>query len=313
MSVYEAPAVWGALPDAPTAWMHSGAAVVAGRVLVAHPSAPVLLFLGTDGRLEREVRVEGLIELHGLDAAAEGLWIADIGSKWRARGGEVEDETGPGRVVLVDDSGAIVRELADPGERWKPTGVAAVAETGEVWVADGYRHSLVHRFAADGRHVQTLTGLEGAGRFDCPHGLLVDRRRGEPELYVADRANARLQVYDLEGRYLRTAGEGVVATPTDLVAVGDALALTDFTQARVTILDGDDRLAEHVGADPGARERDAWPNARDDVGNLVPPPPAPGRFNSPHAIAADADGNLYVTEWLLGGRVSRVPRQRRMV
>lgn len=93
-----------------------------------------------------------------------------------------------------------------------------------------------------------------------------------------------------------------------MTIVGDELALTDFTQARVTILDNDDQLVEHIGANPQAPERDGWPNARDAAGNLVPPPLEPGKFNSPHTLAADAAGSLYVTEWLLGGRLTKLAR-----
>ncbi len=43
-------------------------------------------------------------------------------------------------------------------------------------------------------------------------------------------------------------------------------------------------------------------------GNLVRPPLEAGKFNRPHTIAADNDGNLYVTEWLLGGRLTKLAR-----
>src|SRR5581483_6178774 len=69
----------------------------------------------------------------------------------------------------------------------------------------------------DGRVV--LVDRDGAIRFSCPHCGAVDRRRGDPELYVADRANGRLQVYDLEGRFRRVAGAGVLVTPADLALV----------------------------------------------------------------------------------------------
>src|SRR5439155_17718735 len=128
---------------------------------------------------------------------------------------------------------------------WSPTAVAYVEESGDVWVADGYGKNLVHRFGAAGRLLQTLTGEEGTGRFDCPHGIVVDRRRAEPEVYVSDRANARIQVYDINGQFRRVVGQGIVVTPTDMAVVGDELALTDFTQARVTILDTNDHLIEH--------------------------------------------------------------------
>lgn len=74
---------------------------------------------------------------------------------------------------------ALAAELKDPGSDWSPTAVAVIEETGDVWVADGYGQDLVHRFDMSGQHVRSLTGEEGAGRFSCPHGLVVDRRRGE--------------------------------------------------------------------------------------------------------------------------------------
>jgi len=134
----------------------------------------------------------------------------------------------------------------------------------------------------------------------------VDRRRGEPELYVSDRANARIQVYDVRGRFRRVVGEGILVTPTDMSVVGNELALTDFTQARVTILDKNNHLVEHIGANPRVPERDGWPNARDADGDVVRPQLESGKFNSPHTLAADPQGNLYVTEWLLGGRLTKL-------
>ncbi len=308
MSLYEWSSVEFELPQEPLGWMHSGVTVIEGRVVVAHPGEPTLLFLDEVGAVEHTVELDGLLEPHGFCATTDGLWIGDVGFKRRVRGPEFETVRGRGRVVLVDDAGRVVRELDDPGSGWSPTAVAVADETGEVWVADGYGQSLVHRFDSGGRHVQTLNGEEGAGRFDCPHGVLVDRRADEPELYVSDRANARIQVFDLQGTFKRTAGEGIVVTPTDMVVVGEELALTDFTQARVTILDADGELIEHVGANPGAPDRPGWPNAVDHAGDLVRPPLQPGRFNSPHTLAADSAGDLYVTEWLLGGRVTQLSR-----
>ncbi|HZQ02531.1 MAG TPA: hypothetical protein VFA88_00765 [Gaiellaceae bacterium] len=308
MSRYQWVPSWAELPPAPRGWMHSGIALLDGEIVVAHAGEPTLLWYGEGGDLRRSVPVPGLLELHGFEVVPDGLWIADIGSKRRPRGAEFETRRGDGRVVLVDRDGAIRRELHDPGRGWSPTAVAHVAESGDLWVADGYGQQLVHRFDAAGRHLLTLSGEEGAGRFSCPHCVAVDRRRGDPELYVADRANGRLQVYDLEGRFRRVAGAGVLVTPADLAFVREQLVLTDYTRARLTILDGDDTFVEHVGEDPQAPTRDGWPNARDQRGDLVPPPLVPGRFNSPHTLAADGGGDLYVTEWLLGGRLTKWQR-----
>lgn len=306
---YEWAADWATLPQAPHGWMHSGIAVVGGHVVVAHPGEPQLLFYDSGGALVRTVILDGLLEPHGFAAVGEGdMWIGDVGFKRRVNGAGFDTERGLGRVVLVDEAGAIVRELSDPGSGWSPTAIAPASETGDVWVADGYGQNLVHRFGADGRLQGTLTGVEGAGRFSCPHGVVLDRRRGESELYVSDRANGRLQVYGVEGEFRRVVGEGIVVTPTDMAISGDLLALTDFTQARVTILDIDDQFVEHVGAHPDAPDRDGWPNARGLGGDLVRPPLEVGRFNSPHTLASDDARNLYVTEWMLGGRLTKLSR-----
>ena len=308
MSRYTWSGQWAVLPQEPLGWMHSGAAVVGALTVIAHPGTPTLLFYDAEGELRRTLALEGLLEPHGFCAVDGGIWVGDVGFK-RQGGGPVHvSEQTRGRVVLFDSEGAPQKELKDPGSDWAPTSVAVIEETGDIWVADGYGNDTVHRFTSDGSHQSTLTGEEGAGRFDTPHGLLVNRRRGEAELYVSDRGNARIQVFDLEGRFLRVVGEDTLVTPTDMVVVGDTLAVTDFTQARVTILDSEDRLLEHIGANPGVRERDGWPNARNAEGNLVAPELEHEKFNSPHTLAADASGNLYVTEWLIGGRVTKLIR-----
>jgi DNA-binding beta-propeller fold protein YncE len=308
MSLFAWISDWAEVPLEPLGWMHSGVAVADDLIVVAHPGEPRLLFYNSDGTLQRTAELPGLLEPHGFRVASEGLWIDDVGFKRRVRGPKFETERTTGRVVLVDLAGRLLRELNDPGSDWSPTSVAVIEETGDIWVADGYGQDLVHRFDKKGQHIQTLNGEEGAGRFSCPHRLVIDRRRGEPELYISDRANARIQVYDIEGRFRRAVGVGIVVTPTDMAIVGDELALTDFTQARVTILAKNDLLVEHIGANPKVPERDGWPNARDADGNLVRPRLETGKFNSPHTLAADSDGNLYVTEWLLGGRLTKLGR-----
>jgi hypothetical protein len=313
---------WAQLPaDADAGgWMHTDVFVAGDEIAVGHPGRPELLFLDRAGTPQRALPLPGLLELHAFRPAGDGLlWVVDNGTKFHVRGGEVEPVRAPeGAVALVHPERGIVRRLPRPQHdayteaRYAPTSVEVDVTTGRVWVADGYGASLVHAFDAGGEHVLTLTGEAGAGRFDCPHGLLIVRRRGVEELYVADRANGRLQVHDLDGTFLRAVGAGELIAPTVLAQVGDELVLTDFLGARLTVLDADDRVLGHLFANPaapgGGPWPDAWPNARDADGAVVRPPLAPGVLNSPHAVAADGDGNLYVTEWLLGGRVTKLER-----
>jgi hypothetical protein len=184
---------------------------------------------------------------------------------------------------------------------------------GDVWVADGYGSSLVHRFDKHGNHLSVLTGEEGGGRFVCPHAVFIDRRPHKaPELYIADRENKRVQVYDLDGRYLRTVGEGFLCSPSGFAQWGEILVIAEL-YSRLALLDANDALVGYVGRDPDAKdeggwpERPGWPNALTDDGYVRAPRLTDrDRFNSPHSVAVDSEGNLYVSEWVLGGRYSKL-------
>jgi len=80
---------------------------------------------------------------------------------------------------------------------YMPTWVAVHKErhgaNGDVWVADGYGESQVHRFDKAGAYIGTINGAEGeAGVFSCPHAILIDYRKSSPELYTTDRSNGRI-------------------------------------------------------------------------------------------------------------------------
>lgn len=71
---------------------------------------------------------------------------------------------------------------------------------GDIYVTDGYRNSRVHRFTSDGKLVASWgTPGSGPGQFHLPHSIAFD---DEGKLYVADRANKRIQRFTPEGDYL---------------------------------------------------------------------------------------------------------------
>jgi hypothetical protein len=118
------------------------------------------------------------------------------------------------------------------------------------------------------------------------------------ELYVADRGNHRVQVYNAQGIHLRTFGENFLTSPDIFAADGERLVIPELFE-RVTILDGDDRLVCHLGSNDEVARDPAWPN-----GTLL----KPGKFNSPHSATADSDGNIYVVEWRVGGRTVKLEK-----
>ena len=143
--------------------------------------------------------------------------------------------------------------------------------------------------------------------------MFIDRRGGKtPELYIADRENKRVQVYDLNGRFVRTFGDGFLNSPSGF-AVSDDLLVVAELYSRLAVVDAEDNFVGYVGASDSARqglswpERPGWPNALSGDARVVRAHlPAPYEFNSPHSLATDADGNLYVSEWLIGGRYTKL-------
>ena len=274
-------------------WAHAAIDVRHGVLWVTHPNGHTLEQYDLDGALIGRLETD-LLELHYL------RWpgAVDTGSKRFGAGADFETVRRDGRVVRLTDGFELPRPY--PAEtKYSPTAVA-VDTNGAVWVADGYGQSLVHRYTRDGELDLTLGG------FATPHSIAI----ADGRLLVCDRANERIQEYDLGGKLLRTLAEGVVVTPTDLVSVGDRLVLTDFTAARITVLTRDGELVEHLCASARSPEEDAWPNTRDPDGKIVRPATTRGVVNSPHTLAADHDGDVFVSEWLIGGRVTKLARYR---
>lgn len=93
--------------------------------------------------------------------------------------------------------------LGTPGEDEshfnKPTDVAFTS-TGDIFISDGYGNNRIVHFDRNGRFVKTWGRLGGApGEFDVPHAIVCD---SSDRLYVADRSNARIQVFDPDGALL---------------------------------------------------------------------------------------------------------------
>jgi DNA-binding beta-propeller fold protein YncE len=305
---------WAALPDPELArdgWAHPGIQVTdTGEVVTFHPSEPKVLVLDRAGALVREWTVP-LTEGHGLTLTGDRLWIADPGSKMRrASDGSYQPFSGGPRVVQFTLDGRITAQLEQPPldeyaeGTYAPTDTAVDTASGDVWIADGYGQSLVHRFDGDGRYISSISGTEGGGRFNCPHSVLIIGS----ELYIADRGNARIQVYGLDGSFHRVVGADFLNSPSVFAVDGDQLIVGELF-GRLTVLDRNDQFVAYVGDGGAVQESPGWPNAQDDAGLPVSPAHLhPGAFNSPHGLASDPDGNLYVAEWLIGGRYTKLTK-----
>jgi DNA-binding beta-propeller fold protein YncE len=183
-----------------------------------------------------------------------------------------------------------------------PTNLA-LGPSGDLYVTDGYGNARVHRFAADGRLLQSWGEPgSGPGQFHVPHGIAVD---GLGIVYVADRENSRIQRFSATGDYL---GEWTdVARPCQLfIDQGGWIYVAE--------------LGFHAGRWPGTGSPEPGaPSGRvsifDKSGSRRArwgdggDPCAPGNFFAPHGIWVDGQGAIYVAEVSLsaGGRAGLVP------
>jgi hypothetical protein len=324
---------WDRPADVPSDGMAHTSIVVtrAGEIMFGDSRESELVVVDDARRPVRRVALSSVGELHGLTLVEEDtrelLWVADTGAKFFGGRVDVAARTGAlgGQVIQFDLDGHARRVLEQPPieaygtGQYAPTSIVVDEQrfdgSGDLWVSDGYGAGLVHRYDADGRYCESLDGTDGAGRFGEPHGLHIDRRGPTPELYVTDRQNRRIQVYDLDGRFKRAFGDDVLLGPSFMTRFGDRLLITDLLGGRVTIFDRDDLFVAHAFArpDPIGWEQFAegwpksgWPNTRAADGTLVRPDLATGSFNSPHGIAADDSGNVYVSEFVFGGRTVKL-------
>lgn len=310
---------WGPTAD-PAAWPHRGiVAIASGDLVMYEAGARRAQVIAPGGALLRTIDMP-VAEAHGMtydrSTGQDRLWLTDAANQLRPDAGYTFPTTwDTATVVATSLEGRELQRIARPDHpaypagAYRPTAVAVVPGSGDIWVADGYGSSLVHRFGPDGSYRGTLDGTEGAGRFKTCHFVYVDLRRGDPELYVCDRGNARIQVYGSDGGYRRLIDTGSLAAPTWIAADADRLVLVEFKPPQVTILDRDDRVIGHLGLDADGPSRPGWPNDLDAGGRPVRSAALrPGRFNSPHAAAVGGDGSIYVTEWLIGGRTTKLRR-----
>ena len=130
---------------------------------------------------------------HGLARDHRGyLWATDV-----ALHTVVKLDASTGKVVLR--LGTKGRPGRGPHHFNKPTDVAVDPKTERVYVSDGYGNSRVAVFGYDGTFLfEWGTPGRGAGQFRVPHGVAVD---GAGDVYVADRENGRVQVFDAKGAY----------------------------------------------------------------------------------------------------------------
>lgn len=144
-----------------------------------------------------------------------------------------------------------------------PTDVA-VAQSGDIYVADGYGNSVVHRLSSKGELKKTWGGFgTGPGKFMTPHGINIS---ADGRLFVGDRENHRVQIFDLEGNY-----------QSELRGCYKPMAIYIDPNGTIYVTDQRPRVTEF--------------NQRGEITGACKP-----ALSMPHGITGDKDGNIYIIE-----------------
>jgi peptidylglycine monooxygenase len=257
--VYDVISPWGILPAGMTLGVVSHVAVDGrDRVYFYQRNDPPVLVFDSDGTF-----ITGWGE--GRLRDAHGIYISPDQHVFVCNRDEHE-------VLKLTPEGKVVLTL---GQRGRPALRApfnhpadvAVARNGDIYVADGYGNSSVHRFSADGKHLATWGGPGlGRGQFTTPHGIWVDAR---DRIFVADRENNRVQLFSPEGDFYGEWGD--VYHPMDIYIDPAGVVYVTDQIPRITMFSPEGQmLARGRPVDAGA-----------------------------HGLWGDSKGNLYLAEMRL--------------
>ena len=248
---------------------------------------------------------------------AKGKFIKSWGSAFRggAHGLHIRKEGSQEFLYLCDTQrGVMVKSTLDgeevfmlgyptmaapyQGIKYSPTNLA-IAPNGDIYIGDGYGSSYINQYNSQGTYIRTFGGKGSEpGKLDCPHGLSVDTRGPKPILMVADRGNHRIQRFTLDGTHIDfVSGTNL---PCYFSFDKNGNAVVPDLGARVTLLDKQNKVIEHLGDDSQSKWSETRKQTRDHF--------TPGKFVCPHGAFFDHAGNIFVVEWVEVGRVSKLRR-----
>lgn len=187
----------------------------------------------------------------------------------------------------------------------QPTDLA-LAPDGSMFVTDGYGNARVHKFSPDGRLLLSWGEPGGGpGQFHLPHGIAVDR---DTRVYVADRENSRVQIFDRDGRFLTEWLD--LARPTEVFIDehddGEDLVFVSEIGFRCGMFPGEVPPPNPIGSRLSIYTREGKLLCRWGGG---PDPCATGDFFAAHDVWVDSRGDAYVSAVTLsaGGNRGLVP------
>jgi hypothetical protein len=290
---------WPRLPPGKTQIgnMHGDVAVSsAGEVYVSvqDPQGGIQVY-ANDGTYVRTI-ASAPPDFHGfvirLQSDGEFIYAA------RMRGQEALKMTLTGSIVQTLPASAIPEEFKNKNAQTGASNVIFtgidVAPNGDIYVTDGYASDYIHRFSSRGTYLSSFGGKKEPYGFSTLHKIAIDTRFQPARIIGTDRANNRVVHLSLDGAFLDVVARDLLLPAA--VAISGDHAIVGELNGRVTILDKAGAIAARLGANTG-----------DGVGSNKLPPDQwkTGLFLSPHGVALNARGDLFVSEFSAFGRVHR--------
>ncbi len=282
-------------PDGKSIWVgeRCGANSCAGSTV-----APVLKF-DPSGKLLKSFGTGMLIFPHGMYVDKDGnVWVTDQrgptpqelekfpGTK--ALGHTVTKFSPDGKVLLTLGKGGVA---GDPPDALNEPCDVVIAPNGDIIVAEGHSGQSekippgtvgrISKFTKDGKFIKSWGKLgSGPGEFRTPHALAIDSRG---RLFVGDRGNMRIQIMDLDGKYMTewkqfSRPSGIFIDKKDTIYVADSES---------------NGVAPHPGWKRGIRIGSAKDGK---VMSFVPDPDEMKGTSAAEGVVADTQGNIYGAE-----------------
>ena len=156
-------------------------------------SPAILTFDGKTGKQLAAWGKNRFVSPHGLGVDShDNVWATDVTLQ------QVFEFSNDGRLLLTLGT---ERKPGLDGTHFNAPTAIAFAPDGSIYISDGYGNSRVAKFSASGKFLLDWGHKgSGPGEFNTPHGVAVDR---QGLVYVADRENSRIQVFDPNGKFLR--------------------------------------------------------------------------------------------------------------
>jgi peptidylamidoglycolate lyase len=200
------------------------------------------------------------------------IWIVEDGAH------QIHKFTSEGELVMSLGEFRVPGENDDPTHFNRPTDIAFLSNSDFV-VSDGYQNTRVIKFDRDGQYL-THWGTPGTGpsQFSTPHGIAVD---DNDRVYVSDRGNQRIQVFDANGGHLDT-WPGIRFPLSIKMSADQYLWVNDGLAQKFMKFDLNGDLQYTWGTFGGE----------------------PGQMWGVHGFSVDDEGNLYTAE-VWGGRAQK--------